>query len=65
MAVALTKTDFQTYLNENLSYLDFSSLAYDQGFLAEAKRIAGALRTLLHDKGRTVSVIKHLELKSK
>lgn len=41
--------DYQKHLADNIQFLKNSAIAYDGGFTSEAKRIATAIRVLLHN----------------
>lgn len=56
-------TDFRAHLARQLSFLDRSAGAYDRGERDEAYRIAVAIRVLLHDTKRSVSILQHLNAK--
>jgi hypothetical protein len=46
---AQTTEQFQTYLEEQIGFLEVSAAAFDSGAAAEAKRLAVTIRTLVHD----------------
>ncbi len=50
------------HLREQLRFLRNSAEAYDQGFEAEAKRLAGVLRTLLVDRGKQRALLTQLKV---
>ncbi|WP_457029470.1 hypothetical protein [Kitasatospora sp. P5_F3] len=50
-------------LEENLSFLKASSASFDEGFEAEAKRLAVALRVLLHNTQQSHSLLDQLGVK--
>ena len=50
-------------LKQNVGFIRRSCELYDQGHKEEAIRIATALRVLLHDTRRSVSLLKHLKVK--
>ncbi len=56
-------TDFREHLARQLSFLERSAAAYDRGERDEAYRIAVAIRVLLHDTRRSVSILRHLNAK--
>ena len=62
--VAQSKTDLQSHLREQLEFLRNSCLGYDSGRTSEAKRIATALRVLLHDTKNSHSLLSQLHIKS-
>lgn len=53
----------QEHLAEQLAFLEASARAFDQGFEAEAKRLAIALRILLSDRGNSKSLLGQVEMK--
>jgi hypothetical protein len=57
--------DYRAHLTEQLDFLRSSAAAYDAGGEHYAKQIAVHIRTLVHDKGRSVSVLSHLGVKDK
>lgn len=56
--------ELQSALGEQLAFLEASSLAFDAGFTSEAKRLAVTIRVLVHDAGRSRSLLRQLGLKS-
>jgi hypothetical protein len=52
--------DFQAHLFEQLDFLQSSIAAYDAGKEHEAKRLSVPIRTLVHNTGRSTSLLKHL-----
>jgi len=58
-----TIDDLQALLDEQFVWLADSAEAYDRGSESDAKRIAGVVRTLLHDSGSSHSLLKQLALK--
>jgi len=64
MNILQTEEDLRDQLKVQIGFLVQSSDAYDRGNVDEAKRLAIALRILLHDKGRTsVSLLTLLNKK--
>jgi hypothetical protein len=60
-----TLAELQDQLEDQLYFLEASALAYDRGQDREAKRLATALRVLVHDKGsRSRSILTQLNMKS-
>jgi hypothetical protein len=55
-----SQADSERQLQEQVGFLRTSSRLYDEGDHAEAKRIAGALRTLLYDQGSCHSLLGQL-----
>lgn len=56
---------FLDNLEEQLEFLDLSCDLYDEGRIAEAKRLATTVRVLVHDTGASTSLLAHLGLKNK
>lgn len=56
--------NFREQLARQLSFLKRSADAYDRGDRDEAYRIAVAIRVLVHDTRRSVSVLQHLSAKN-
>ena len=52
-------------LNENLAFLKLSSKSYDEGYEAEAKRLAVTIRVLLHDTDVSHSLLGQVGTKNK
>jgi hypothetical protein len=50
-------------LGESRDFLERSARAFDDGYVAEAKRLAVALRVLLHDTQQSHSLLKQLRVK--
>lgn len=61
----IVKERLETYLNEQLDFLDLSCKSFDKGYLHEAKRLATTIRVLLHDTIQSHSLLGMLGLKSK
>ena len=59
------RQQFFEHLVEQAGFLVSSAISYDNGNDAEAKRIATCIRTFVHDRGRTVSLMTHLDKKNK
>lgn len=64
MTTRLTEGELKKQLEEQLEFLKNSCESYDQGNFPEAKRIAHALRILLHDTKESKSLLGQLNLKS-
>ena len=62
--VKLSRDELLNQLKEQISFLITSSNLFDQWKTEEAKRIAVQLRILLHDTGRSKSLLSQLDLKS-
>jgi hypothetical protein len=54
---------FHKELGKQLSFVENSCIAYDQGRIDEAIRIATSLRILFHDTSRSISLLTHLNAK--
>ncbi|MEB6539616.1 hypothetical protein MXM81_11010 [Serratia plymuthica] len=52
--------DFKSHLKSQLSFLERSCSAFDQGYTDEALRIAVVLRVLLHQTKRSTSLLTHM-----
>jgi hypothetical protein len=52
-------------LDENLEFLNLSATSYDEGYEAEAKRLAVTIRVLLHDTDLSHSLLNQLRVKEK
>ena len=62
--VAQSKAELRTHLLEQIGFITKSCSEYDNGCTAEAKRIATAIRLLLHDTKNSRSLFSQLALKS-
>lgn len=58
--VRIDKAALRAHLTEQVAFLRASCRAFDQGEVAEAKRIAVQLRVLLHDTRRSRSLLSQL-----
>jgi hypothetical protein len=54
---------FARQLHEQRRFLEASAASYDDGNEPEAKRLAVNIRVLVHDHGRSVSLLTHLGVK--
>lgn len=52
--------DLEGYLLEQINFLQMSATSYDKGFTGEAKRLAVAIRVLVHDTNKSQSLLKQL-----
>lgn len=59
-----SEEELKAHLEEQISFLRASADAYDSGFEGEAKRIAVAIRVLMHDTRNSTSLLGQLGLKS-
>lgn len=57
-----TQKEFETHLNEQIGFLIASTDSFDKGSIAEAKRIALAIRILVYDTKNSTSLLTHLEM---
>ncbi len=64
MAHQQSQVELQQHLNEQLSFLKLSAKAFDDGIESEGKRLAQALRVLLHDTPASASLLGQLNLKN-
>ena len=55
-----SRDELTALLMEQVEFLRASSERFDEGSVSEAKRIAAVIRTLVHNSGRTVSLLKQL-----
>jgi hypothetical protein len=60
---AQSTEELESHLREHLQFLKSSADAYDGGFEGEAKRIAVSIRVLVHDTGRSRSLLGQLSRK--
>jgi len=60
MEVALSRDQLLEALEEQLSFLAASAKSYDEGFHGEAKRLAVAVRVLVHDTAKSTSLLSLL-----
>ena len=65
--VTRTRQQLLEFFEEQLGFLELSNEAFDAGMLAEAKRLAGVLRTLFHHtadspRGSSHALINQLDL---
>jgi hypothetical protein len=60
-----SNADLLNHLDEQLQFIDSSCASYDAGASHEAKRLAVHVRVLLHDTGRSKSLLTHLGLKDR
>jgi hypothetical protein len=59
-----SRDEFLEKLHQQLRWLERSVSEYDRGDVSEAIQMATRFRVLFHDKGRQVSVMTHLHMKS-
>lgn len=58
-----TREELLHHLEEQLGFLRLSAESFDEGYLGEAKRMALVIRILVHDTGRSTSLLNQLEMK--
>lgn len=56
----MSSVDFVHHLQRQLGFLENSCASYDAGHHSEAIRIATVIRVLLHDTGKSTSLLRHL-----
>ncbi len=59
-----SKEELQQHLRDTIQALELSSSSFDEGFEGEAKRLAAAIRVLVHDTGSSKSLLGQLGQKS-
>lgn len=59
----MARSDLEERLREQVTFLQLSCASYDAGYEGEARRLAVALRVLLHDTKRSKSLLTQLGLK--
>ncbi|WP_313644699.1 hypothetical protein [Stenotrophomonas sp.] len=52
-----TEEELERHLSDSVYFLKASSAAFDGGFFGEAKRLATTLRVLVHDTGKSQSLL--------
>jgi hypothetical protein len=70
MEASLAGQDYRAHLDEQLAFLRASAASFDDGFEAEAKRLATQIRILVHDapggrRNRSVSLLSHLGMRDR
>lgn len=60
----ISRAELQAHLDEQLQFIEASTASFDAGFESEAKRLAVAIRVLLHDTPQSHSLLGQLGLKS-
>lgn len=58
--VEISRVELENHLKEQIGFLEASSSAFDQGMMSEAKRIAVAVRVLVHDTRNSQSLLSQL-----
>lgn len=60
----VTRAELVNHLREQLAFMELSASAFDAGAESEAKRLATAIRVLVHDTGSSLSLLSQLGLKA-
>ena len=60
-----TAEELQEHLNDQMAFLASSAKSFDEGFEGESKRIATAIRVLVHDTKHSKSILSQLDLKDR
>ena len=60
-----TEGELVKHLKEQVTFMKSSAASYDKGFEGEAKRLAIAIRILLHDTAKSISLITQLSSNKK
>lgn len=58
-----SREELEAHLAEQVQFLEASAASFDAGFEGEAKRLALTIRVLVHDKGRSRSLLGQLGMK--
>jgi hypothetical protein len=56
----LTKEELANHLKEQIDFMIASAIQFDNGFEGEAKRLAIAIRILVHDTSRCSALLTQL-----
>ena len=64
MKVELNQHELEEHLKEQLSFIECSANAYDNGFEGEIKRLAVSVRVLVHDTNKSTSLLTLLDKKT-
>ncbi len=59
-----SKEELQQHLRDTVQALELSARAFDEGLEGEAKRLAAAIRVLVHDTSYSKSLLSQLEQKT-
>jgi len=59
-----SQEELQQHLRDTIQALELSSRAFDEGFEGEAKRLAAAIRVLVHDTDSSKSLLGQLGQKT-
>jgi hypothetical protein len=63
MKTELSNEELQEHLEEQLEFIESSASSYDGGFEGEVKRLAVSVRVLVHDTGKSTSLLTLLNRK--
>jgi hypothetical protein len=55
-----TEPELKSQLKEQIEFLRRGAKSFDEGSMAEGKRLAVVIRVLLHDTKSSTSLLKHL-----
>ncbi len=58
-----SREELENHLQDQISFLESSARSFDDGYEGESKRIATAVRVLLHDTKKSKSLLSQLDLK--
>lgn len=61
--IPIRQEDLETHIEEQLRFLELSATSFDNGFEAEAKRLAVTIRILVHDTNNSHSLLRQLNKK--
>ena len=56
-----TKDELLTHLRDQINFMIASAISFDNGFESEAKRLAIAIRILVHDTSRSTALLTQLK----
>ena len=59
-----SKDELHQHLKDTIQAMELSSRAFDEGYEGEAKRLAAAIRVLVHDTGSSKSLLGQLDKKT-
>jgi hypothetical protein len=63
-SVRQSKADLRRHLAESLQFIRASAASFDEGFTGEAKRLAAAIRLLVHDTAKSKPLLGLLGYKT-
>lgn len=64
MKITQSRSELIQHLKEQIHFLESSSKSYDDGFEAEARRLATVIRVLVHDTPNSKSLLEQLDKKN-